>query len=194
MNRPYALGALFCLLLVVGCGQGSGDAEPEAPAEPAASDTVESAPHAAATLAAKSGSGVNGTATFSVENGQVVMRISIAGAIPGEHAFHLHEVGDCSSDDGKSAGGHWNPTAQDHGKLGESEQFHYGDTGNLTIAEDGTGSAEIRGSVWTLGDGGQGDVVGRAVVVHAGEDDFVTQPTGAAGGRIACGVIEMQES
>ncbi len=192
MNRPYALGALFCLLLVVGCGP-TGDAEPEAPAEPAAPDTVGSAPHAEATLAAKSGSGTSGTAAFSVENGQVVMRINIVGATPGEHAFHVHEVGDCSSDDGKSAGGHWNPTAQDHGKLGESVQFHYGDTGNVTIAEDGTGSAEISGSVWTLGDGGQGDVVGRAVVVHAGADDFVTQPTGAAGGRVACGVIEMHE-
>ena len=121
-----------------------------------------------------------------------MLTLEIAGATPGEHAFHLHEIGDCSADDGTSAGGHWNPTHADHGKWGE-EAFHLGDVGNLIVDEEGNASLTVGTNLWTIGTGEDSDVVGRAVIVHAGVDDFQTQPTGAAGGRIGCGVIEIAE-
>ena len=186
MKKFFAVPSLLCLLVLIpGCDRSAAPEPapepPAAPAEPAAS--------ASATLEAKNASGVSGTARFTAEGGNVVMWLEIAGATPGEHAFHLHAVGDCSSADGKSAGGHWNPHSMDHGKLGEGEKFHYGDTGNMTVGEDGSGSATVSSSLWSIGTGEAGDVVGKSVIVHAGADDFVSQPTGAAGGRIACGVI-----
>ncbi len=143
---------------------------------------------AIATIEPKSNSGVTGTATFKLAGDQVMLTLSIEGATPGEHAFHLHEIGDCSAPDGTSAGGHWNPTGQDHGKWG-GEAFHLGDVANLDVGEDGTASLTVATNLWSVGTGNDNDVIGRAVVVHAGADDFTTQPTGAAGGRIGCGVI-----
>ena len=186
MNRSLAALTLCCLLaMLVGCA----DSHDQATGEEHGETTEPTSATASATLEPKSDSGVTGSVGFASEDGQVVMRIEVSGATPGEHAFHLHETGDCGSDDGKSAGGHWNPASQEHGKLGESEQFHYGDTGNLTVADDGTGSATVSSDLWSIGSGEMGDVVGKAVIVHAGVDDLVSQPTGAAGGRIACGVI-----
>ena len=149
-------------------------------------------PAAAATIEPKNDSGVSGSASFTGGHGEVTMTLSIAGATPGEHAFHLHEIGDCSAADGTSAGGHWNPTMQDHGKWG-AEPFHLGDVGNLVVGEDGTASLTVSTALWSIGTGADDDVVGRSVIVHAGVDDFTSQPTGAAGGRIGCGVIQLAE-
>jgi len=145
-----------------------------------------------ATIEAKNDSGVSGSATFVAIEGQVMLTLEISGATPGEHAFHLHEIGDCSAADGTSAGGHWNPTHADHGKWGDGA-FHLGDVGNLIVDEAGNASLTVGTNLWTIGTGEDSDVVGRAVIVHAGVDDFQTQPTGAAGGRIGCGVIEIAE-
>ncbi len=120
-----------------------------------------------------------------------MLTLSIEGATSGEHAFHLHEVGDCSAPDGTSAGGHWNPTEQDHGRWG-GDAFHLGDVANLDVGEDGSATLTVATNLWSVGTGDDNDVVGRAVIVHAGVDDFTTQPTGAAGGRIGCGVIQAQ--
>jgi len=182
---------LLCApLLLVACGQ-PGEGEPVEEAEPAETAAAETpAVEAMATIEAKSGSGVSGTARFSYGNGVVTLHLEVAGATPGEHAFHLHETGDCSAADGTSAGGHWNPRQMDHGKLGEGDQFHYGDTGNLTVGEDGSGWAHVMTDLWSIGTGDENDILGKAVIIHAGADDFVSQPTGAAGGRIGCGVIE----
>ncbi len=144
---------------------------------------------AVAAIESKSDSGVTGTASFKVAGDQVMLTLEIAGATPGEHAFHLHEIGDCSAPDGTSAGGHWNPTEQDHGQWG-GESFHLGDVANLEVGEDGTATLTVATNLWSIGTGADNDVIGRSVVVHAGADDFTTQPTGAAGGRIGCGVIQ----
>ena len=136
----------------------------------------------------KSGSEVYGSAIFITEGSQITLQVSIEGAPPGEHACHIHEIGDCSSDDGKSAGGHWNPTAMDHGKWGD-EPFHLGDIGNILVGEDGKGALMLTTDRWATGGGGDNDVLGKAVIIHAGTDDFTSQPTGGAGGRIGCGVI-----
>ncbi len=105
------------------------------------------------------------------------------------HGFHIHEVGDCSAADASSAGGHYNPVNSRHGSpLAESGGRHSGDLGNLA-ADPLNGEAHYVRVDKMIALDGDGSIIGRAVVVHAGEDDFQTQPSGDAGARIACGVI-----
>ena len=145
---------------------------------------------AVAMIGSASGSSVAGTATFTQVGDQIALLVEINGASPGLHAVHIHQYGDCSSPDGKSAGGHWNPTGVAHGKWGEGE-FHLGDIGNINVGEDGSGSIELTTDLWEIGTGSDVDIVGRGIIVHAGADDFTSQPSGAAGARIGCGTIEM---
>lgn len=147
---------------------------------------------AIATIGPASESSVTGTAVFTQNGTQITLTIEIQNASPGIHAVHIHEKGDCSSPDGKSAGGHWNPTGVAHGKWGEGE-FHLGDIGNISVGEDGTGSIELTTDLWEIGTGSDVDVVGRGIIVHAGADDFTSQPSGAAGARIGCGAIALAE-
>jgi Cu-Zn family superoxide dismutase len=144
---------------------------------------------ATANLESRSGSAVTGTVTFAEHKGKVTMKVAVAGLTPGVHAIHLHEKGDCSAPDATSAGGHWNPSSENHGKWGHAP-FHHGDIGNLTADANGKAELTLTSDLWTIGDGKPSDVVGHAVIVHAKEDDFTTQPTGNAGGRVACGVIQ----
>jgi Cu-Zn family superoxide dismutase len=146
-------------------------------------------------LQAMSGSTLKGTATFErMEGNWISFRVEVSGISPGLHAVHIHEHGDCTSPDGKSAGGHWNPTAKKHGKWGQADgEFHLGDLGNIDVGPDGTGNLVVSCDQWTLGDGGAMDVVAKSIIVHAKPDDFTTQPTGNAGDRIGCGVIVLQK-
>ena len=145
-----------------------------------------------ATIASSNDSGITGEAVFTQNDDQVTVSIDIQGATPGLHAVHIHEYGDCSAPDGTSAGGHWNPTGVAHGKWGEGE-FHLGDIGNINVGEDETGSISLTTDLWEIGTGTDVDVVGKSIIVHAGADDFISQPSGAAGARIGCGVIELSE-
>ena len=145
-----------------------------------------------AMIGAASDSGVTGTAVFTQNGDQVTVVIEIQDATPGPHAVHIHAEGDCSSPDGKSAGGHWNPTGVAHGKWGEGE-FHLGDIGNITVGDDGMGRITLTTDLWEIGTGSDVDVVGKGIIVHAGADDFTSQPSGAAGARIGCGVIVLAE-
>jgi len=140
----------------------------------------------------KSDSNVTGDVTFTEKNGTVSMEAVLTGLTPGEHAIHIHEKADCSSADGTSTGGHWNPTFAQHGKWGSTEGYHRGDIGNFTADADGNGVIEFSTDEWCLGcDDETKDLLGKAVIVHQGVDDFVTQPTGDAGGRISCaGIIQ----
>ena len=144
------------------------------------------------TLESKSNSDVTGTVIFTQEGDNVTMVATISGLSEGTHAIHLHEKADCSSDDGKSSGGHWNPTAQPHGKWGAAEGFHQGDIGNFEADVDGNGSITFTSDQWCIGCGDDTkDILGKAVIVHEGTDDFTSQPSGAAGTRVSCGgVIE----
>ena len=137
-------------------------------------------------------SGVTGMAIFTQNGDQITLTIEIQGASPGLHAVHIHANGDCSAPDGTSAGGHWNPTDVAHGKWGEGE-FHLGDIGNITVRDDGIGSITLTTDLWEIGTGSDVDVVGKGIIVHADADDFVSQPSGAAGARIGCGVIVLAE-
>jgi Cu-Zn family superoxide dismutase len=133
---------------------------------------------------------VTGTATFDQKNGKVKMVLSLI--IPAKAnksvAVHLHEHGDCG-DMGKGAHGHWNPTNKKHGKWGSAE-FHLGDIGNVQLDGQGKGSLTLETNLWTIGGDSTSNILGRAVIVHGGVDDYVSQPAGNAGTRIGCGVIQ----
>ncbi|HLW21133.1 MAG TPA: superoxide dismutase family protein [Cyclobacteriaceae bacterium] len=145
---------------------------------------------AVAEISGASGSEVTGTATFTQnENGAVTMAIRVENLSPGEHAIHLHEKGDCSAPDATSAGAHWNPTDDPHGKRG-NDGFHAGDIDNLVAGEDGVATLEMEFDDWTIGGSEETNILNKAVIIHADPDDFESQPAGAAGGRIACGVIQ----
>ena len=143
---------------------------------------------AIAILGPASGSDLTGMAIFTQNGDTITLTVEIQNVSPGLHAVHIHERGDCSSPDGTSAGGHWNPTNVAHGKWGEGE-FHLGDIGNINVGEDGTGKIELTTDLWEMGTGSDFDVVGKGMIVHADADDFISQPSGAAGARIGCGVI-----
>jgi Cu-Zn family superoxide dismutase len=146
---------------------------------------------AQANLEPLGGSGVMGMAMFTMENGMVTLTVNIEGAKPGEHGIHIHEVPDCSMN-GDAAMGHWNPANMAHGQWG-GKAFHLGDIGNISVKGNGKGTFTMTTNMWTVGDGAMGtDVTKHAFMVHADPDDFVTQPSGNAGARIACGVITLQ--
>lgn len=147
---------------------------------------------AKAVISPSNDSGISGEAVFTQNDDQITLIIMIKDASAGLHAVHIHEYGDCSSPDGTSAGGHWNPTNSAHGKWGEGE-FHLGDIGNIMVGDDGTGSISLTTDLWEINTGSDVDVVGKSIIVHAGADDFTSQPSGAAGARIGCGIIELSE-
>ncbi|MBF8149381.1 superoxide dismutase family protein [Winogradskyella sp. F6397] len=144
------------------------------------------------TLSPKSGSNVEGTVNFSDKNGMVTMVGTVTGLEEGKHAIHIHEKADCSADDGTSSGGHWNPTGQPHGAWGDEAGYHKGDIGNLEANANGRATITKTTDEWCIGCGDETkDILGKAIIVHIGEDDLKTQPTGAAGARIGCaGIIE----
>lgn len=136
------------------------------------------------------GGEVSGALDLVASDGAVSMTGLISGLQPGsEHGFHIHEKGDCSSPDFKSAGDHFNPTSQPHGDPA-TPPYHLGDIPNLKADDVGKATVNARIEGVTLGDHGPNDIVGRAVVVHAERDDYKTQPSGNSGDRIACGVIQ----
>lgn len=146
---------------------------------------------AIAAMEAASGSLVTGEANFTEEaNGRVRFELTVENLSPGEHAVHLHEKGDCSAEDASSAGGHWNPTMKPHGKRGDGSSYHKGDVGNMTVGNDGKGTLSLTIEGWSIGGADSTNIVGKSVIVHEKADDFTTQPTGNAGGRLSCGVIK----
>ncbi|KAB5492048.1 superoxide dismutase family protein [Flagellimonas hadalis] len=140
----------------------------------------------------KSESNVTGEATFTEENGKVVMKATFSGLSEGEHAIHLHEKADCSSADGTSTGGHWNPTFQPHGKWGAEDGYHKGDICNFVADAEGNATVDFATDEWCIGcDDETKNILGKAVIVHQGVDDYTSQPSGDAGARISCaGIIQ----
>ena len=178
-RTTWILGAVAFLAAAMGAMPGAAGAQ-------AGSSTKGQA--ALAAIEARSGSTVKGEAAFNVSSGKVTMTVTVTGLTPGPHAIHLHEKGDCSDPEAKSAGAHWNPTNAQHGRWGEGS-FHRGDIGNLVANAAGEATLTFATDLWTIGGDAGTDVIGRSVVIHDKADDFQTQPTGNAGGRIGCGVI-----
>ena len=144
-------------------------------------------------LNAKNNSGTSGLVTIEkVNNSKVKLEAHVMGLKPGSHAIHIHEKADCSSTDGKSAGGHWNPTFENHGSWGGSDGFHRGDIGNFIADENGHGMMKFETDLWCLNcDDPIKNIVGKSIIIHDGEDDLTSQPSGAAGSRVSCaGIIK----
>jgi Cu-Zn family superoxide dismutase len=142
--------------------------------------------YAVAVIHPTRGSNVNGIVRFVEVEGGVRVTGEFQGLKRGKHGFHIHELGDCSASDGTSAGGHYNPMGKSHGGP-DAVHRHVGDLGNITADKSGHASYDRVDSHLSLN--GPYSIVGRAIIIHAGEDDFVSQPTGNAGARVACGVI-----
>jgi superoxide dismutase, Cu-Zn family len=144
---------------------------------------------AVANLSPASNSEVKGTVTFIREGSTTLVEATLSGLTPGLHGFHIHEKGDCSAPDAASAGGHFNPTGMPHAGP-EAHDRHVGDFGN--IEADASGNARFSKIFSNLQFEGAASIIGKAVIVHAKADDLKTQPSGDAGGRVACGVINLQ--
>ena len=145
-----------------------------------------------AVLTPTEGNDVTGTVTFTETDGKVTVEAKVMGLKPNsEHGFHIHEFGDISAADGKSAGGHYNPEGHDHA-LPETETRHAGDLGNLEADADGNATLKITVDNINLVEG-KDPIIGRGLIVHADPDDG-GQPTGNAGARIAMGVIGVENT
>jgi Cu-Zn family superoxide dismutase len=144
---------------------------------------------ATAALQPTKGSKAFGEATFEQVGDKVRVIVFAQGLKPNaEHGFHIHEAGDCSSGDGMSAKGHFNPHGKPHGDPKSSER-HAGDLPSLKSGKDGRAKLDATVDAISIGQGA-GNIVGRGLIIHADPDDYTTQPTGNAGARLACGVIK----
>src|SRR5688572_16127313 len=144
---------------------------------------------ATAGLQPTKGSKAFGEATFEEVDGKVRVIVFAQGLKPNaEHGFHIHEAGDCSSGDGMSTKGHFNPHAKPHGDPKSAER-HAGDLPALKADKGGRAKVDVTMDIITVRPG-PASVIGRGIIIHADPDDYKTQPTGNAGARIACGVIK----
>jgi superoxide dismutase, Cu-Zn family len=141
---------------------------------------------AIAVMHATEGNNVSGTVTFEQVEGGVRIQAELSGLSAGNHGFHVHDYGDCSAPDADSAGGHFNPEQVDHGGP-DAERRHIGDFGNIEADDSGNARYDRVDAHVTFE--GPHSVLGRGLIVHADPDDLTSQPTGAAGARLACGVI-----
>lgn len=145
-------------------------------------------PRAVANLASTKGNSASGTVTFEQRGGKVRVSGTVTGLKPNaEHGFHVHEKGDCSSGDGMSAGGHFNPLGKGHGHMADVGK-HAGDLPNLRADAYGVAAFSVEADGITVGSGAT-DIVGRGLIVHRDPDDYKSQPVGNAGPRLACAVI-----
>ena len=158
------------------------------PYQPSTANTKKSEPitKAICVLYPTVGSTASGLVTFTKTDSGILVSARITGLSEGKHGFHVHQFGDCSTADGTSAGGHFNPENKEHGAPTDVDR-HVGDLGNIVADADSVGTYERVDTVISLE--GNHSIIGRAIVVHAGEDDLISQPTGNAGARVACGVI-----
>ena len=144
---------------------------------------------ATAALQPTKGNKAFGEVTFEQAGDKVRVMVFAQGLGPErEHGFHIHEAGDCSSGDGMSAKGHFNPHGKPHGNPASAER-HAGDLPMLKAGKDGRAKLDITVDAITL-EPGPASIVGRGLIIHADPDDYKTQPTGNSGARIACGAIK----
>ena len=156
-----------------------------------ASVTAAGATHADARIVDGAGQTIGWARLTEDATGQLHLNVQVAGVSPGRHGIHLHAIGQCVGPAFASAGGHHNPLGAEHG-LENPAGAHAGDLPNLTVNAAGRGHLDAVSHHATLSAGPVSllDADGSAIVIHANEDDQVTNPTGNSGPRIACGVIE----
>lgn len=189
MKRISSLKNSLSLLIVITC---AGFISCDSASKGTAQNTDSTAMAMAEAVVSGTGSDttVTGQVNFQTQgNGQVRMMLNLT--IPTKAnssvAVHLHEHGDCG-EMGNNAHGHWNPTNENHGKWGEGN-YHSGDIGNVELDAQGTGSMELTTDRWTIGGDSTTNILNKAVIVHSGVDDYTSQPSGNAGSRIGCGVV-----
>ena len=189
--------SLAVMLSLTACG-GSGEDPIENGADPLAEDTTAQGGAMQGGMAVTAdvqpttdASSVRGTVSFAAaEDSTVQITGTLRGVPPGEHGFHVHANPDCGNA-GQAAGGHWNPDDTPHGAPDDApSNRHAGDFGNVTASSDSTVTLDLEYSRSELGSL-PGDFAQHAVMVHAGEDDLTSQPSGDAGDRIGCGVTQM---
>lgn len=170
-------------LLVAGCSGGS------AAGDAAGADALPPPLRSATAMLYAADGSPRGEVTVTDTDGAIKVAVAARGLPPGAHGMHIHAVGRCDAPDFATAGGHWNPTAQQHGRNNPAGK-HRGDLPNLVAGADGSASleAEVEGAGLT-GSDGLLDADGAAFVIHATADDYVTDPSGNSGARIACGVF-----
>lgn len=180
MKTMLRMAGLAAALGLAGCATSDPGAEPGAPSAGAV---------ARAELRDASGRAV-GSATATQSDGGIRIRVEGTSLSSGAHGAHVHTVGQCTPPDFASAGAHWNPSGAQHGKDNPAG-MHAGDLPNILIGTDGAGTLEyvIPNGRMTGGSGAMLDADGAALVIHAGPDDYRTDPSGNSGGRIACGVF-----
>lgn len=187
MRRSHLALLIPSLLVLAACSSAPKQRSAPVPAVP----VVSTAKLAEANLAPASASIVSGRLVLVPDAQGVHITGTIGGLQPLQTAaFHVHERGDCSAVDASSAGPHFNPANQPHGR-NSAGAHHAGDMDNLRADAQGRVSVDVRLPAVTLGGGAAADIVGRALVVHANADDYRSQPAGNAGARIACGVIRV---
>lgn len=194
-SKQMAFALLFASSVFMACNGSSGTEDNNSDSAMVThSDSVQhnsNATHAQAEISGTySDTTVQGSASFDQMDGKVkmVLDLTIPAKANKSVAVHLHEHGDCG-DMGKEAHGHWNPTNKQHGKWGSSS-FHSGDIGNVELDGQGKGSLTLETDLWTIGGDSTTNILNKAVIVHGGVDDYVSQPSGNAGDRIGCGVIQ----
>ena len=172
------LGIVVALLAVAGCDT----------MKNTWSSVTGSGDKATAVLEPTAGNNVRGTINFRQHGNRVNVSGTVSGLKPNSQVgFHIHEAGDCSSGDGMSAKGHFNPQGKPHGSPDNPER-HAGDMPMLKADGSGNASVDADLDIMTV-DSGPTSIVGRGLIVHVQPDDYRTQPTGNAGARAACGVI-----
>lgn len=184
-------GILVAAVWMVGCSGEKAEKDAQSHDGQHADQSATPGLKAIAQLNPTEGNSVQGTVTYTQEANGVRVVAHLTGLTPGKHGWHIHEKGDCSAPDATSAGAHYNPDSMPHAGP-HAQQRHAGDMGNLEA--DSTGMAHLEYLDETMRLQGPNSVIGRAVIIHAGEDDLTTQPTGNSGARVACGVIESSKS
>lgn len=188
-EKHRLLGSVILILSVaaaIGCAPQEEAQEETGVEEARVEQPGETITQAVAVLHPTEGYDARGTVAFRRAETGIAIEATIEGLAPGAHGFHIHELGDCTAPDGTSAGGHFNPEGSRHGAPTDQDR-HVGDLGNVTA--DSAGAALYRRTDDRIAFQGSHSIIGRAVIVHAGEDDLVSQPSGDAGPRVGCGVI-----
>jgi superoxide dismutase, Cu-Zn family len=197
MKHPRSMTAIVYIssMIALGaCASSQQSSEPPATPEAAPAESAGATGESAdgktvhATFESKSGSQLAGTATLTETADGVKVHVELDNVPPGEHGAHVHEKGDCSAPDGSSAGGHFNPASNPHA-LPDNTPRHLGDLGNVTISADGKGTIDAVAPGANLKEGDPASFLGKAIIIHEKQDDG-GQPTGNAGGRIGCAVIQ----
>lgn len=198
MNRIRTLFLAAGVLGLAACATTTGETASTTSTAPTAQSTAgrmataSTVHNAKVNLSAASGSLVSGTLEVMAMGDGLHLTGEIGGLTPNStHAIHIHEKGDCSAADATSAGGHFNPHGNRHGRVGHGAH-HGGDMDNIVANAEGVARVDAHAQGVVLGGGAPNDALGKAVIVHGGADDYTSQPTGDAGNRVACGIIRAQ--